>query len=67
MDTVRVDRDLCLGTGLCQSMDPGLFRLAEDGRAVALGPCDRAGLLERLREIAECCPAGAISVAGEEG
>ncbi len=64
--TARVERRLCLGTGLCQAMDPDLFSLTDDGYGVALPPRnDSDDRAERLREIAECCPAGAITVTAE--
>ncbi|MEU9456540.1 ferredoxin [Streptomyces sp. NPDC048277] len=66
----RIDRTLCLGTGLCEAMADDLFLLADDGIAVAQedrGPEDqgRGERPERLRAIADCCPTGAITVAEE--
>jgi ferredoxin len=47
-------------------MDPDLFSLTDDGYGVALPPRnDSDDRAERLREIAECCPAGAITVTAE--
>lgn len=67
--TARVDHTLCLGTGLCEAMAPGLFSLGDDGTATArpAGPGeDRGSLLDRLRAVADCCPAGAITVTTTE-
>ncbi|GAA2502438.1 hypothetical protein GCM10010406_43690 [Streptomyces thermolineatus] len=69
----RVDRTLCLGTGLCEVMDSTLFSLGGKATATAR-PADRddgrdadqEALLERLREIADCCPTGAITVTTTE-
>ncbi|WP_149829888.1 FAD-dependent monooxygenase [Streptomyces tailanensis] len=67
----HVDRTLCFGTGMCEAMEPTLFELADDGHAVfrTTGNGESEGHdvgddteLTRLREIAECCPAGAITV-----
>ncbi|WP_443041656.1 ferredoxin [Streptomyces sp. B21-083] len=63
--TARVDRTLCLGTGLCEVMDSGLFSLGGNGTAVARPTepeDDQEPLLERLRDIADCCPTGAITI-----
>ncbi|MDQ2835919.1 MAG: (4Fe-4S)-binding protein [Actinomycetota bacterium] len=57
-----VDAGLCLGTGLCEAMGPTLFRLSPDGLAAPLLPAAEPHSTERLREIAECCPTGAITV-----
>ncbi|WP_253194468.1 ferredoxin [Streptomyces sp. MP131-18] len=59
-----MDRTLCYGTGLCEAMAPAVFSLTDEGYAVARPAGDRAAGPERLREIAECCPAGAITVTG---
>jgi ferredoxin len=65
--TARVDRHLCLGTGLCEVMGADLFRLTDEGIAVAQSiRDDQAGHLERLQDIAACCPAGAITVSTTE-
>ncbi|WP_371578373.1 FAD-dependent monooxygenase [Streptomyces sp. NBC_01314] len=62
----HVDRTLCYGTGMCEAMDPALFELTDDGPAVfRTSGVDGTGLV-RLREIAECCPAGAITVIASE-
>ncbi|MBB5123038.1 hypothetical protein AF335_12160 [Streptomyces eurocidicus] len=64
--TAHVDRNLCLGAGLCEVMAAEMFRLDAEGIAVARqdtadGP-DEAGRLELLRDIADCCPTGAITI-----
>jgi ferredoxin len=61
---VSVDRTLCRGTGLCEVMDSRLFRLDDEGIAVALPVDDDSHdtRLERLHEAADCCPTGAITV-----
>lgn len=61
--TVRIDRGLCRGTGLCQAMSPALFRLTGAGHAVAVEAELRDGAaLQTARSIEECCPMGAIEV-----
>ncbi|MGW0394696.1 ferredoxin [Streptomyces sp. NPDC003042] len=61
--TAQVDRTLCLGAGMCEVMGPDLFRLEHDGIAVGQpGEHHETQRLERLRDIADCCPTGAITV-----
>ncbi|MFE0048160.1 ferredoxin [Streptomyces albireticuli] len=63
--TAHVDRNLCLGAGLCEVMASELFRLDAEGIAVATADASgEAGpdRLELLRDIADCCPTGAITV-----
>lgn len=57
---VRVDWDLCMGSGNCVFWAPATFDLSEDGHAVVLDP----GATEEitLRIAAEGCPVGAISL-----
>ncbi|MGW0331537.1 ferredoxin [Streptomyces sp. NPDC003011] len=62
-DTVRIDPQLCRGTGLCQAMSPALFRLTGAGHAVPVDselPDEDAAQL--ARSVAECCPMGAVEV-----
>ncbi|MDX3642276.1 ferredoxin [Streptomyces sp. MB09-02B] len=65
--TAQVDRTLCLGAGLCEVMGADLFWLDEEGIAVEQ-PAENNDddRLERLREIADCCPTGAISIVTAE-
>jgi ferredoxin len=59
MYRLEVDRSLCSGFGSCVELVPGVFRLAEDGLAEALGAeSAEAGVVEA----AVSCPMGAIRV-----
>ncbi|MYY01867.1 MULTISPECIES: ferredoxin [unclassified Streptomyces] len=60
--SARIDRTLCLGTGLCESMAPDLFLLDDEGLAVPLPGDGGDERTELLRSIADCCPTGAITV-----
>lgn len=57
---VRIDRDVCMGSGNCLYWAPDTFDLADDGRATVTDPS--ATDEERLRVAAEGCPVGAISL-----
>ncbi|MPN38049.1 Ferredoxin [bioreactor metagenome] len=52
-----VDKDLCIGCGLCPSIAPEIFEMEDDGKAVALVAeiSDPAA-----QEAADSCPVGAI-------
>ena len=61
---VRIDPNLCVGSGMCVSSHPGKFALQPDGHAryVAAVPDEAAA-----REAEELCPVSAISLVFEEG
>jgi ferredoxin len=59
---IVVDRDLCTGQAMCESVAPDLFRVADDGQAesqVAVVPDGRLGEAELA---ASCCPNGALEL-----
>jgi ferredoxin len=57
-----VDKDTCIGCGLCPAICPEVFDMDDDGKAVAtseeIGEASRASALEAE----ESCPVNAISV-----
>jgi ferredoxin len=60
---VDIDANLCVGSGMCVSFNPELFRIQPDGHAAYVG--------ERLDEnaaldAAELCPVSAINLVYEE-
>lgn len=57
---IRIDGDVCMGSGNCLFWAPATFDLSEDGHAVVTDPA--ATDEERLRTAAEGCPTGAISL-----
>ncbi|MFG2718954.1 ferredoxin [Streptomyces sp. NPDC048416] len=62
--TVRVDPQLCLASGMCAGAAPDVFALdGEHARAL------RDGIEpdERILDIADACPAQAITVSDESG
>lgn len=59
---VKVDKDLCVGTGSCESICPKVFQVGSAGVAeVKLTPVP-AELEDDAREAASSCPVDAISI-----
>ncbi len=59
---VTVDRDVCIGVGQCELLEPEVFRLDDDEElAFVIGE----GTLPRARAevVVDKCPSGAIKVA----
>ena len=64
MYRIEIDKSLCSGFGSCADTAPELFRLGDDGVAVALvEESDAAAALDAARS----CPMGAILVRDEQG
>ena len=63
MYQISIDRSLCNGYGVCESIAPDVFELGDDGLAAL-----RTGMSEdeAVREACDSCPAGAISIARVE-
>lgn len=59
-----VDRDLCIGCGLCEETCPEVFRLAEDGLAHVIDEDPPAEAYADMEAAAEVCPTAAITVSG---
>ncbi len=57
---VIVDRDLCIGCGLCASICPEVFEMDDEGKAiVSAQPAERT---DTLKEAIDSCPTTAISI-----
>jgi ferredoxin len=57
---IKIDTDVCMGSGNCLYWAPKSFDLADDGHAFVLDA--DATPLDTLKVAAEGCPVGAISV-----
>lgn len=57
---VKVDKDKCIGCGLCASLAPKSFRLADDGKSEVIEPVGDDE--EKIRSAAESCPVEAIKI-----
>ena len=57
---IKIDRDLCMGSGNCGFWAPGVFDLDDDGIAVVLDPAAQPE--DKVLLAAQGCPTQAISV-----
>ncbi len=57
-----VDKDACIGCGLCADICPEVFSLDDDGVAEAIDEDITDDVLDSAREAEEQCPTGAISI-----
>jgi len=59
MNAPKIDRELCIGCGVCSSLCPDVFEMDDEGKAVVIegSDCDSAGCCQ---DAADSCPVGAI-------
>ncbi len=59
---VVVDFDVCASTGACMQTCPEVFEVRSDGYLYILQEEPGEALWHKVREAAELCPTGAISL-----
>lgn len=57
-----VDKDKCIGCGLCADLCPEVFRLDDDGTATAIDTEIPEDAEDAAKEAAAQCPAEAITI-----
>jgi ferredoxin len=57
-----VDKDACIGCGLCAGICPEVFEMDEDGKAEAIKEEISDTLIESAKEAEDSCPASAIVI-----
>lgn len=57
-----IDRSGCIGCGLCPSICPEVFEMADDGLAEVIVDDIPAGVEGTAQEAAESCPVSVITV-----
>lgn len=58
----HVDKDTCIGCGLCPSICPDVFSMDDDGKAVAIGSDVPSEHEDGAKEAEGSCPVNAIEV-----
>ena len=58
MSKPKVDKELCIGCGTCESLCPKVFKI-EDGKSVVIkDDCDECN----CQDVIDSCPVSAISM-----
>ncbi|OFI06104.1 ferredoxin [Clostridium acetireducens DSM 10703] len=57
-----VDKDTCIGCGLCPSICPDIFDMDDDGKAKASDKEIPDALIDDAKDAEDQCPVNAISV-----
>jgi ferredoxin len=63
MSRVQVDRDRCVGSGVCESLAPEVFELDDDGVLQVHREEPGADDLDGVRDAVQSCPARALALA----
>lgn len=58
---VTVDRDKCIGCGVCEATEPSVFQLDDDGISTVICHDFNNVDEEKIDEAVENCPTSAIS------
>lgn len=57
-----VDKDTCIGCGLCPSVCPEVYQMEDDGKAVAISEDVPQDVEDSAQEGADSCPVNAIEI-----
>jgi ferredoxin len=60
MPEIVVDRELCMGSGMCIVYAPGTFAHDEETKAVVVDP--EGDPIESIRNAVQACPTSAIRI-----
>jgi ferredoxin len=61
--TIEVDRELCMGSGMCIVYAPGTFAHDEHTKAVVVDPA--AEPIEAIRNAVQACPTSALRLVAD--
>ena len=59
---VKVDKNTCIGCGVCVALAPKYFRLGDDGKSEVIKEEVEPGDEDMVKNAAQSCPVGAIKV-----
>jgi len=57
-----VDKDICIGCGVCPGVCPEVFQMDDDGKAKAIESEIPENLVDSAKDAADQCPVDAITV-----
>lgn len=58
----KVDKEACIGCGLCEGICPEVFRLGDDGKAGAEDREIAEEVLEKAKDAESSCPTACITI-----
>jgi ferredoxin len=58
---LRVDTEICIGSGTCELLVPDVFKAGEEGFVIVVGAAGKLTEAEVSRLVAEC-PSGALQL-----
>jgi ferredoxin len=61
---VSIDRDVCIGSGMCVTYAPGTFDQDEEAKAIVVDPAGDPA--DTVRAAVDACPTGALSLTPHE-
>lgn len=64
---IAIDRDVCIGVGMCASTAPDVFTQDDEGFSELLPGQEDGGGDPLVREAARACPVKAITLSDPEG
>jgi len=62
--TIVVDRELCMGSGMCIVYAPGTFAHDDETKAVVVDPTGDP--IDAVRNAAQACPTSAIRIENDD-
>lgn len=57
---VKVNKELCIGCGVCEGVDEELFKIGDDGLSNAVAEVVPEGKEDNAKEAMDACPTDAI-------
>lgn len=58
----EIDESLCIGDAICVDICPHVFEMGEDNLAHVIDESPDAAPADQVREAADACPTGAITI-----
>lgn len=59
---IKIDKEKCIGCGLCEGICGGIFRIGDDGKAFAINP---KLIIYCVQKAVDECPSNAITLGNE--